>query len=189
MGTVSIRRELCRIGMKKIHNVECRDAFIVRSSFLRYVTLRYVTLRYITSLILYTHTHASSFDFAIHFYTLHTSILHTTHFYRGYFAPYRSPQIFQEYLSKSGIDSLIEPIKDSNMTTARLNGTTIDNPSFGVYAGQQVEILLLNLNEDITTLVVGKDNVQKYTQPLADMTKHIASNQELVERVRNFAEN
>jgi hypothetical protein len=107
----------------------------------------------------------------------------------GYFAPYRSPQIFQEYLSKSGIDSLIEPIEDSNMTTTRLNGTTIDNPSFGVYAGQQVEILLLNLNEDITTLVVGKDNVRKYTQPLADMTKHIASNQELVERVRNFVEN
>jgi hypothetical protein len=78
------------------------------------------------------------------------------------------------------------------MTTARLNGTTIDNSSFGVYAGQQVEILLLNLNEDITTLVtlvVGKDNVEKYTQPLADMTRHIASNQELVEQVHNFVEN
>ena len=107
----------------------------------------------------------------------------------GYFAPYRSPQIFQEYVSTSDIDALIEPIFDSNMTTARLNGTTIDNPSFGVYAGQQVEILLLNLNEDITTLVVGKDNFEKYTQPLADMTRHIASNQELVERVRNFVEN
>ena len=107
----------------------------------------------------------------------------------AYFAPYRSPQFFHENVSTSNIDALIEPIFDSNMTTALLNGTTIDNPSFGVYAGQQVEILLLNLNEDITTLVVGKDNVKKYTQPLADITRHIASNQELVERVRNFNEN
>ena len=51
----------------------------------------------------------------------------------GYFAPYQSPQIFQEYVSSSDIDALIEPIFDSNMTTARLNGTTIDSPSFGVY--------------------------------------------------------
>jgi len=106
----------------------------------------------------------------------------------GFYAPYRSPQIFQEYMGTDDIDALIEPIEGSNMTTARLNGITIDNPSFAVYAGQKVEILLLNLNEDITTLVVGKDNVQKYTQPLADMTRHIASNQELVVRVRNFVE-
>ena len=107
----------------------------------------------------------------------------------GFFAPYRSPQIFDEYLDMDGLDALIEPITNSNLTTARLSGTTIDNPSFGVAAGQKVDILLLNLNEDITTLVIGKDTVEEYTQPLADMTKHIASNQELVERVRNFIEN
>jgi len=101
----------------------------------------------------------------------------------------RSPQIFQEYLDTEGIDALVEPIANSNLTTARLEGTTIDNPSFGVSAGQKVEILLLNLNEDITTLVVGKGKVEEYTQPLADMTKHIASNQELVERVRSFVNN
>ena len=42
----------------------------------------------------------------------------------GYFSLYLSPQIFQEYVSKSNIDALIKPIFDSNMTTARLNGTT-----------------------------------------------------------------
>jgi len=104
----------------------------------------------------------------------------------SYYAPYRSPQVFEEYLSFDDLDALIESIEDSNMTTARLSGTTIDNPPFHIRAGQKVEILLLNLNEDITTLVVGKDNIEKYTQPLADMARHIASNQELVDRVRNF---
>lgn len=85
------------------------------------------------------------------------------------------------------LDALIEPIANSNMTTAILQGTTIDNPGFGIRAGQKVEILLLNLNEDITTIVVGKANIEKYTQPLADMAKHIASNEELVKRVRTFA--
>ena len=106
----------------------------------------------------------------------------------AYYSPYRSPQIFEEFVSFDDLDALVEPIEDSNMTTIRLSGTTINNPSFHVRAGQRVEILLLNLNEDITTLVVGKNNVEKYTQPLADMASHIASNQELVDRVRNFVE-
>jgi len=103
-----------------------------------------------------------------------------------YYAPYRSPQIFEEYLDNDGIDALIEPISNSNMTTAILSGITIDNPAFNVTAGTSVEILLLNLNEDITTLVIGKKNIEKYTQPLADMAKHVASSEVLVQRVRDF---
>jgi hypothetical protein len=106
----------------------------------------------------------------------------------GYWAPFRSPQIFEESLDEAGLDAILEPIPDSNMTTARLSGTTMDNPSFGVRAGQPVEILLLNLNENITTFVIGQQQVDEFTQPLANMTRNIASNQELVRRVRAFVD-
>ena len=105
----------------------------------------------------------------------------------GNYAPYRSPQIFEEYLDEAGLEALWESIPDSNMTTALLRGTTLDNPSFGVTKGQPVEILLLNLNEPITTFVVGAQIVRDLTQPLANMTAHIASSQVLVQRVRDFA--
>ena len=72
------------------------------------------------------------------------------------------------------------------MTTAFLEGTTMDNPSFGVVAGQKVEMLLLNLNVDITTFVIGREAIEKYTQPLAEMTSHIASNEVLLQRVIDF---
>jgi hypothetical protein len=106
----------------------------------------------------------------------------------GYWAPIRSPQIFEEPLDNATLDALLEPIPDSNMTTVRLSGTTVDNPSFGVSAGQSVKILLLNLNENITTFVIGQQQVNEFTQPLADMTRNIASNQELVRRVREFVD-
>ena len=84
------------------------------------------------------------------------------------------------------MNAALNSIPNSNMTTAVLKGTTIDNPSFGVSAGQSVDILLLNLNADITAFVVGKTVVDELTQPLADMTTHVAFNEELLERVINF---
>ena len=91
-------------------------------------------------------------------------------------------------MDSSTLDSLLEPISGSNMTTAILKGTTIDNPNFGIRAGQQVEILLINLNEPITTYIVTPDLAQFFTEPLASMTKHIADNEELAKRVKEFAE-
>ena len=81
---------------------------------------------------------------------------------------------------------MLKPIPGSNMTAAILKGTTLDNPSVGVTAGQPVEILLLNLNEDITTFIVGKSVVAELTQPLADMTTHVATNEILLRRVLEF---
>jgi len=104
----------------------------------------------------------------------------------GLSAPYRSPQIFEGYLDKDGLNDALVNITNSNMTTATFQATTIDNPSFGVSAGQAVEILLLNLNADITTIIVGRSRVVEQTQPLADMTNHIAFNKDLLERVRSF---
>ena len=64
-------------------------------------------------------------------------------------APHRSPRIFEEYLDREGLNSLLVSIPDSNMTTANFQATTIDNPSVGVMAGQTVDVLLLNLNFDL----------------------------------------
>lgn len=106
----------------------------------------------------------------------------------GWFVPSRSQQIFSEYLDPAGLDALLEPIADSNMTTALLQGTTIDNPAYHVRAGQRVELLLLNANANITTYVIGKTNIETYSQPLADMASHIAGSEELLERVKEFEE-
>jgi hypothetical protein len=104
----------------------------------------------------------------------------------GWFVPSRSQQIFSEYLDPAGLDALLEPIPNSNMTTALLVGTTIDNPAYGVAAGQRVEMLLLNLNTNITTYVIGSSQILDLTQPLADMASRVAGNEELRRRVTDF---
>ena len=106
----------------------------------------------------------------------------------GMFVPYQSLQIFGDFMDESILDGLIEPIPGSNMTTALLKGTTIDNPIFGIKVGQKVEILLVNLNEAITTYIATPDIVSIFTEPLADMTVHIAENEDLANRIKLFVE-
>ena len=64
----------------------------------------------------------------------------------GFMSPYTSPQIFAETLNDDDMLNAVEEIEGSNLTTLRLSGTTIDNPAYGVRAGQTVEILMLNIN-------------------------------------------
>ena len=64
----------------------------------------------------------------------------------GMLTPYQSHQIFGEFMDKSILDGLIEPIPDSNMTTALLKGTTIDNPVFGIKAGKSALVLFYDAN-------------------------------------------
>lgn len=64
----------------------------------------------------------------------------------GFLSPYTSPQIFAESLQDEDMLNAVEEIDGSNLTTLRLSGTTIDNPAYGVRAGQTVEILMLNIN-------------------------------------------
>jgi hypothetical protein len=104
----------------------------------------------------------------------------------GFWTPYRSPQIFAEYMDESTLDDTLSTIPNSHMTTSYLVGTTINNPAFGILPGLTVEILLLNLNEDIPTTLVGSMAIKKYTEPLVNMTSHIASNEVLLQRVRDF---
>ena len=106
----------------------------------------------------------------------------------GWSLPCQSQQIFEEFMNESTLDSLIEPIPGSNMTTAILKGTTIDSPIFNIKAGLAVEILLINLNDPITTYVITPDLIDMYTKPLANMTVSIAENEELASRIKLFVE-
>jgi len=100
--------------------------------------------------------------------------------------PRRSPQIFAEYKSEDEFLASMEPMQESNMTTALWKATTIENPAYGVRAGQAVEILLININEPIATVIIGTSAIEETTLPLANMAQHIAANQELLVRVQDF---
>ncbi|CAB9522859.1 expressed unknown protein [Seminavis robusta] len=104
----------------------------------------------------------------------------------GFVVPYRSPQIFEETLTVGDFIIAVQPMEDSNMSTAILYGTTIDNAAFGVQAGQSVEILVINTNTPITTFIAGATIIEMQMEPLAAMVQDIASSQELVARVKDF---
>ena len=102
-------------------------------------------------------------------------------------SPMQSLQIFDTYLDEDLLGNLLEPIEGTNLRTAVVSATTIDNTAYGVVAGQQVELLLIDLNTDIPTIILGADDVDEYTRPLSRMAETIASNDELVARVQAFA--
>jgi hypothetical protein len=101
-------------------------------------------------------------------------------------APWRSMRIFAEYLDDASLLAAFEPIEDTNLTTAVYTATTIDNPAFGVKAGQTVEILLLQINSNIPTTIIGLPATTFYTQPLAEMASTISSSSVLVQRIIDF---
>lgn len=100
--------------------------------------------------------------------------------------PRRSPQFLGDALTKDDFLAAMQPIAGSNMSTAIFKGTTLDNPAFGIAAGQRFEVLLLNLNEPITTSIVGPTVINETMVPLAEMARQIAANQELLRRVQDF---
>lgn len=100
--------------------------------------------------------------------------------------PIHSPQIFEEYMDVDSLNSLVMPIEGSNMTTALLKGTTVDNQAFSVVAGQSVEILLINVNEPIPTMIAGPSLINAVKGPMGDMAVEIATNPELLARVEAF---
>ena len=101
-------------------------------------------------------------------------------------APWRSMRIFAEYLDDALMLNAFEPIEGTNLTTATFTATTIDNPAFGVKAGQTVEILLLQINSYIPTIILGLSATTLYAQPLAEMAFTISSNEVLVQRITDF---
>ena len=102
--------------------------------------------------------------------------------------PIHSPQIFGEYMDGKMIEQSLESIPGSNMTTAMFKGTTIPNPAFSVKTGQLIEVLWINLNYDIPTILAGEDLIEEVTEPLASMAVDIATNEVLLNRVQAFVQ-
>jgi len=103
-------------------------------------------------------------------------------------APFRSPQIFGDYLDTEGLESRIRKIDGTNLTYAEIGGTTIRNEAFGTLDGQRVEILLLLINSGIPTIVIGSDLVEEYAEPCADLAETIAGSRELLSVIEEFLE-
>lgn len=57
---------------------------------------------------------------------------------------------------------------------------------FGVRAGQQVSIAVINLNSNIPTFVVTEPVIQEATPGLVSLAESIASSQDLADRVAAF---
>lgn len=58
--------------------------------------------------------------------------------------------------------------------------------SFGVQAGQNVSIAIINLNSDITTFVITEPVIKAETPRLVSLAETIASSQDLADRVAAF---
>ena len=101
--------------------------------------------------------------------------------------PWRSYQIFQDYLDDSLVTSCMESVPGTNVTYCFLNATTVDNQAFGVKAGQAVELLWFKVNSGIPTIVIGRNATRTYTPQLVDLSYEIANNTYMVDLVKSFA--
>lgn len=79
-----------------------------------------------------------------------------------------------------------EPIAGTTLTTAVYSATTIDNPAFGVMGGQNVEILLLQINSEIPVNFLFSNLLAANKQSLVELAHTIAASDELVSRITDF---
>jgi len=100
-------------------------------------------------------------------------------------APWMSQQIFGEYYDTETLTSVLESIEGTNLTTARLEGNTVTNAAFGVVEGTKVSILLLQINSNIPTFVIGPDTEAQIPN-LVELAETIAGSEELRGRVEDF---
>jgi len=101
--------------------------------------------------------------------------------------PWRSMQVFSDYLDDDIADAARRTVSNSNYTYAVYNATTIDNAAYGVKAGQQIQILELRVNGDIPTVLFSTGAVRSQTIPLAEAAVGIMSSAELLDAVKTFA--
>jgi len=101
-------------------------------------------------------------------------------------APWRSPQIFSEYLDDESILAATETIPGTNLTSAVFAATTLENKAFGVKAGQRVEIILFQINSNLPTFLLAKSSLEIQAQEFAALVSDIATSDELVDRISAF---
>ena len=95
------------------------------------------------------------------------------------FHPWRSNQIFEEYLDQGSMEAMLNPVPSVDMSTVRMTVTTIKNPVVHVQAGQKVDLLLLVMNSTIP--VFSTDGVV-----LGELARGIATSGVLFDRVKDF---
>ena len=102
------------------------------------------------------------------------------------FLPLMSPQIFALDMDSASLARITKPSPGSNVTVTRVLATTVDNPRFHVKAGQRVDLLILRLNSNISTSVIGTEAIQALKGPLAEMAQGIAASAELLNAIKEF---
>jgi hypothetical protein len=106
--------------------------------------------------------------------------------------PWQSMQIFQEYLDSEMLLQALSPVNPSppstywNITTSIFNCTTVNNPAFGVLAGQKVQFMLIRINSAIPTNIFTVTAIDRWAKPMADMALDIATDPVLSSRIRQF---
>lgn len=76
--------------------------------------------------------------------------------------------------------SIPKTVPNSNFTYTELHGlTTIDDPAFGLVAGQKVDILRILINSVVPAIIFDKESVLQQTLTLADLAKSLASSKRL----------
>ena len=99
--------------------------------------------------------------------------------------PRRSTQVFGEYYDSTTIDAAFDTIPNTNISTAQLSLTTVDNPAFHVTAGMAVELLILRTLTNVPILdEFGAD--PQIVSAYSELAKSIAENEALLQRVKEF---
>ena len=94
--------------------------------------------------------------------------------------PIRSFQTFVEYYDENRLMAAFEPVPNSSFVTAVLQLTTVDNPSYGIVGGQEVEMLYIALNSHLDPYVISNEEQ-------ADLAYSVAASEILLDRIRDFA--
>lgn len=105
----------------------------------------------------------------------------------GQYLPWQSPQLFADELDLETLTSKtvrIEGLQD--VTTTYLTATTTDNSRFGIVAGQSVEILVIIINQNISTDLMTSADIDASIESLATMTTDLANLTELLRRIQSF---
>lgn len=111
----------------------------------------------------------------------------------AHYTPYRSPQIFVDYMDdilfESKFVSVHNSTANSNLSYAIFHQlTTIENVAFHIRGGQKVDILLLQINSNIPTSLFFKSNIIRYSKPLADLALDIMNSTILMNTIQSFLE-
>jgi len=99
--------------------------------------------------------------------------------------PQRSNQIFEETMTEDMLK--FSPINGTNLTSATISATTVDNPAYGIVAGQKVKLLWLNINSNIPTFLITAPMINGYTPDLVAMVEGTAGSQALENVISEFA--